>query len=134
MMKSIRAAAMPVFLTFAAIATPACLPAAYAQDATAAQLAGSWDGGARGVWTFDADGKGRLVRNSMNGIPGKYTISLEWRVEPGNILVYKPVRNTLEGSDGYDKDEAIASPKENKAPFQIADGALVLGGQSYQRK
>lgn len=107
---------------------------AQAQEATATDLAGRWAHPTKGTWTFNSNGTGTLVRDSVNGIPGRYTITLEWSVPSANTLSYTPIRNTLVGSPGYDKDEAIAVPKTYSAPFQILNGALVLGGAEYPRQ
>lgn len=80
---------------------------------------GSWSHPTRGTWNFLPDGTGTLVRDSVNGIPGRYTITLRWAVEPGNMLAYTPVRNTLVGSPDSDRNEPIASPKTYRAPFEV---------------
>lgn len=104
------------------------------RQATSATLVGSWAHPTKGTWNFSSDGTGALVRDSVNGIPGRYTITLRWSVEPGNTLVYTPIRNTLVGSPDSDRDEPIASPKTYRAPFEVHSGVLVLGGANYIRK
>lgn len=98
------------------------------------QLAGRWVHPTKGTWTFGAGGNGTLIRESVNGIPGTYTITLKWEVEGTNTLVYTPVRNTLVGSPDSDRDEPIANPKTYRAPFEIVSGTLILGGAEYVRR
>lgn len=103
--------------------------------ATSAALQGSWSHATKGTWNFQPGGIATLVRDSVNGIPGRYTITMRWSVESGNTLVYTPIRNTLVGSPDSDRDEEIANPKTYRAPFQIHNGSvLVLGGANYIRK
>lgn len=97
-------------------------------------LAGRWAQPTKGTWTFGAGGNGTLVRESVNGIPGTYTITLRWEVEGTNTLVYTPIRNTLVGSPDSDRDEPIANPKTYRAPFEIVSGTLILGGAEYVRR
>lgn len=98
------------------------------------QLAGRWMHPTKGTWTFGDGGNGTLVRESVNGIPGTYTITLKWEIEGTNSLVYTPVRNTLVGSPDSDRDEPIANPKTYRAPFEIISGLLILGGAEYRRQ
>ncbi len=102
-------------------------------DAMAEMLVGSWAHPSKGTWNFAPNGTGTLVRDSVNGIPGRYTITLRWSVEPGNTLVYTPIQNTLVGSPDSDRDEPIANPKTYRAPFEIVGAQLILGGASYVR-
>jgi len=103
-------------------------------QANANTLLGSWAHPTRGTWNFFSDGNATLVRDSVNGIPGRYTITMRWAVEPGNTLAYTPIRNTLVGSPDSDRDEAIANPQTYRAPFEINGGVLVLGGANYTRQ
>ena len=116
----------------AARGTPAFTVAAQANGQSA--LDGRWAHPTKGTWTFGAGGNGTLVRESVNGIPGTYTITLRWEVEGTNTLVYTPIRNTLIGSPDSDRDEPIANPKTYRAPFQIVSGTLILGGAEYRRQ
>lgn len=104
------------------------------QQANSTTLLGSWSHPTKGTWNFSSDGTGTLVRDSVNGIPGRYTITLRWSVEPGNTLVYSPIRNTLVGSPDSDRDEPIANPKTYRAPFEVHGNVLVVGGANYIRK
>jgi hypothetical protein len=113
-------------------AAPAPSGAAPASSQTA--LAGRWAHPTKGTWAFGAGGKGTLVRQSVNGIPGTYTITVNWEVEGTNTLVYTPIRNTLVGSPDSDRDEPIANPKTYRAPFEIVAGTLILGGAEYRRQ
>jgi len=101
-------------------------------EGTQSQLIGSWQHPAKGTWTFSADGMATLVRDSVNGIPGRYTITMRWSQEGTNTLVYTPIRNTLVGSPDSDRDEPIAEPKTYRAPFELINGVLLLGGAEYQ--
>lgn len=101
---------------------------------TQGQLLGAWQHPTKGTWTFGADGKATLVRDSVNGIPGRYTITMRWSQEGTNTLVYTPIRNTLVGSPDSDRDEPIAEPKTYRAPFELVNGVLFLGGAEYQRR
>lgn len=101
---------------------------------TQGQLVGSWQHPAKGTWTFGANGMATLVRDSVNGIPGRYTITMRWSQEGTNTLVYTPIRNTLVGSPDSDRDEPIAEPKTYRAPFELINGVLFLGGAEYQRR
>lgn len=103
-------------------------------ESTRGQLIGSWQHPAKGTWTFSADGMATLVRDSVNGIPGRYTITMRWSQEGTNTLVYTPIRNTLVGSPDSDRDEPIAEPKTYRAPFELVNGVLFLGGAEYQRR
>ena len=103
-------------------------------DGTQGQLIGSWQHPAKGTWTFSADGMATLVRDSVNGIPGRYTITMRWSQEGTNTLVYTPVRNTLVGSPDSDRDEPISEPTTYRASFELIDGALFLGGTEYQKQ
>lgn len=101
---------------------------------TQGQLLGSWRHPTKGTWNFNADGTATLVRDSVNGIPGRYTITMRWSQEGTNTLVYTPIRNTLVGSPDSDRDEPIAEPKTYRAPFELIDGVLFLGGAEYFRQ
>lgn len=102
-------------------------PARTAEN-TVGQLLGSRQHPTKGTWSFGADGIATLVRDSVNGIPGRYTITMRWSQEGTNTLVYTPIRNTLVGSPDSDRDEPIAEPKTYRAPFELFNGALFLGG------
>ncbi|MBA3836250.1 MAG: hypothetical protein H2054_07395 [Sphingomonas sp.] len=104
-----------------------------AQTSGQSALAGRWVHPTKGTWTFGPGGNGTLVRESVNGIPGTYTITLRWEVEGTNTLVYTPTQNTLVGSPDSDRDEPIANPKTYRAPFEIVSGTLILGGAEYRR-
>lgn len=105
-----------------------------ASTPAASQLVGSWSHETRGTWNFRSDGTATLVRDSVNGVPGTYTITMRWSVDsPGN-LSYTPVRNTLVGSPGSDRDEPIANPRTYSAPYSITGGRLNLGGADYMRR
>jgi hypothetical protein len=105
-------------------------PAANVQQ----QLLGSWSHPVKGTWNFTNNGTGTLVRDSVNGIPGRYTITVNWSQEGTNTLVYTPIRNTLVGSPDSDRDEPIAAPKTYRAPFEIVSNELILGGSGYVRQ
>lgn len=105
-------------------------PAANVQQ----QLLGSWSHPTKGTWNFTKNGTGTLVRDSVNGIPGRYTITMNWSQEGTNTLVYTPIRNTLVGSPDSDRDEPIAVPKTYRAPFEIVGGEMILGGSGYAKQ
>lgn len=125
---------MDKFGIFALSAVLAVAPALAANESTSETLMGSWSNPTKGTWNFGPGGKATLVRDSVNGIPGRYTITMRWSVEPGNTLVYTPERNTLVGSPDSDRDEPIANPKTYRAPFEVHSGVLVLGGANYIRQ
>ena len=98
------------------------------------QLLGSWSHPTKGTWNFNVNGTATLVRDSVNGIPGRYTITMNWSQEGTNTLVYTPIRNTLVGSPDSDRDQPIAVPKTYRAPFEIIGNELILGGSGYVRQ
>ena len=100
----------------------------------AQQLVGSWSHPRKGTWTFGANGTATLVRDSVNGVPGRYTITMNWLQEGTNTLVYTPTRNTLVGSPDSDRDEPIANSRTYRAPFEIVGSELILGGDGYAQQ